>query len=49
MATAQHPFIYIGFDVRLAKSFNRSGKCFFFSQTVSSIDMVRDVVFRSKT
>ena len=26
---AQHPFIYIGFGVRLAKSFNRSGKFFF--------------------
>ena len=26
---AQHPFIYIGFDVRLAKSFNGSGKKFF--------------------
>ena len=29
---AQHPFIYIGFDVRLAKSFIRSGKFFFSSQ-----------------
>ena len=27
---AQHPFVYIGFDVRLAKSFIRSGKFFFF-------------------
>ena len=29
---AQHPFIYIGFDVRLAKSFIRSGKFFFQSK-----------------
>ena len=29
---AQHPFIYIGFDVRLAKSFIRSGKIFFQSK-----------------
>ena len=29
---AQHPFIYIGFYVRLAKSFNRSGKIFFQSK-----------------
>ena len=44
----QHPFIYIGFDVRLAKSFNRSGKIFSV-KTVSSVDMVRGVVFRSET
>ena len=44
----QHPFIYIGFDVRLAKSFNWSGKLFSV-KTVSSVDMVRGVVFRSET
>ena len=46
---AQHPFIYIGFDVRLAKSFNRSGNFFFSGKTVSSVDMVRGMVFRSET
>ena len=46
---AQHPFIYIGFDVRLAKSFIRSGKNFFPVKTVSLVDMVRGVVFRSET
>ena len=41
-------FIYIGFDVRLAKASTDLEKNFS-AKTVSSVNMVRGVVFRSET